>query len=151
MIVESCKTGDCSMNFGKRGGMSTATLSQRRKRRNREKVRGKKKERQREGRNQMSTATVAAKGTEWADIILIIYIIGRRVIFENKYLLTLAHLYIVINYANHSEGVHYFWYLPPPHTLFLITFWDCLNPKRCVTLQQQNNFSDDGNDSKYRF
>lgn len=83
----------------------------------------------------MSTATVAAKGTEeqgesmreekrktkggegsnehcncrsegngGADIILIIYIIGRRVIFENKYLLTLAHLYIVINYANHSEG-----------------------------------------------
>ena len=48
--------------------------------------------------------TVAAKGTEGADIILIIYIIGRRVIFENKYLLTLAHLYIVINYANHSEG-----------------------------------------------
>jgi len=46
--------------------------------------------------------TVAAKGTEGADIILIIYIIGRRVIFENKYLLTLAHLYIVINYANHS-------------------------------------------------
>ena len=46
--------------------------------------------------------TVAAKGTEGADIILIIYITGRRVIFENKYLLTLAHLYIVINYANHS-------------------------------------------------
>ena len=46
--------------------------------------------------------TVAAKGAEGADIILIIYIIGRRVIFENKYLLTLAHLYIVINYANHS-------------------------------------------------
>ncbi len=90
------------MDFGKMGGMSTATLSQRRGRRNREKVRGKKKERQREGRNQMSTATVAAKGTEGADIILIIYIIGRRVIFENKYLLTLAHLYIVINYANHS-------------------------------------------------
>lgn len=102
MIVESCKNGDCSMDFGKMGGMSTATLSQRRGRRNREKVRGKKKERQREGRNQMSTATVAAKGTEGADIILIIYIIGRRVIFENKYLLTLAHLYIVINYANHS-------------------------------------------------
>ena len=54
--------------------------------------------------DQMSTATVAAKGTEGADIILIIYIMGRRVIFENKYLLTLAHLYIVINYANHSEG-----------------------------------------------
>ena len=48
--------------------------------------------------------TVAAKETEGADIILIIYLIGRRVIFENKYLLTLAHLYIVINYANHSEG-----------------------------------------------
>jgi hypothetical protein len=98
MIVESCKSGDCSMNFGKTGGMSTATLSQRRKRRGREKVRGKKKG----GGDQMSTATVAAKGTEGADIILIIYIIGRRVIFENKYLLTLAHLYIVINYANHS-------------------------------------------------
>ncbi len=30
MIVESCKNGDCSMDFGKMGGMSTATLSQRR-------------------------------------------------------------------------------------------------------------------------
>ena len=47
--------------------------------------------------------TVAAKGTEGAEIILI-YIIGRRVIFENKYLLTLAHLYIAINYANYSAG-----------------------------------------------
>ena len=64
MIVESCKIGDCNMDFGKTGGMSTATLSQRRERRGREKVRGKKKERQREGRNQISTATVAAKGTE---------------------------------------------------------------------------------------
>ena len=54
------------MDFGRTGGMSTATLSQRRERRNREKVRGKKKERQRERRNQMSTATVAAKGTEGA-------------------------------------------------------------------------------------
>ena len=32
MIVESCKSGDCSMDFGKTGGMSTATLSQRSKR-----------------------------------------------------------------------------------------------------------------------
>jgi hypothetical protein len=50
------------MDFGKMGGMSTATLSQRRKRRNREKVRGKTKG----GGDQMSTATVAAKGTEGA-------------------------------------------------------------------------------------
>jgi hypothetical protein len=45
--------------------------------------------------------TVAAKGTE-GQILYSLYIIGKRVIFENKYLLTLAHLYIVINYANHS-------------------------------------------------
>jgi hypothetical protein len=76
------------------------TLSQRRERRGREKVRGKKKERQREGRDQMSTG-LSKRRERRADIILIIYIIGRRVIFENKYLLTLAHLYIVINYANH--------------------------------------------------
>ena len=81
MIVESCKSGDYNMDFGKTGGMSTATLSQRRERRGR-------------------YYTHYINGG--ADIILIIYIIGRRVIFENKYLLTLAHLYIVINYANHS-------------------------------------------------
>ena len=73
MIVESCKSGDYNMDFGKTGGMSTATLSQRRERRNREKVRGKKKERQRERRNQMSTATVAAKGTE-GQILYSLYI-----------------------------------------------------------------------------
>ena len=55
------------MDFGKTGGMSTATLSQRRERRNREKVRGKKKENE-------HCDTVAAKGTEGAEIILIIYI-----------------------------------------------------------------------------
>lgn len=80
MIVESCKSGDYSMDFGKTG--------------------------------RMSTATVAAKGTEGADIILIVYIIGRRVIFENKYLLTLAHLYIVINYANYLMSA----------TLFLVFY-----------------------------
>lgn len=72
MIVESCKSGNYNMDFGKTGGMSTATCR--------------------------------SEGNGGEDIILIIYIIGRRVIFENEYLLTLAHLYIVINYANHSAG-----------------------------------------------
>ena len=70
MIVKGCKSGGCNMDFGKTGGMSTATLSQRRERR--------------------------------GQILYSLYIIGRQVIFENKYLLTLAHLYIVINYANYS-------------------------------------------------
>lgn len=51
------------MDFGKTGGMSTATLSQRRKRRNREKVREKTKGG--EGSNEHYD-TVAAKGTEGA-------------------------------------------------------------------------------------